>query len=723
MIVDGGALELDAEHALREADRALRPADHTGPMSETASTNPSTVEAEHLDVGHLVTEVETVWIPMADGRRLAARLFLPRDADERPAPAVLEYIPYRRRDGTRLGDEAMHRWFAAHGYASVRVDIAGMGDSDGEVEDEYALREQDDGLAVIAWLAEQTWCSGAVGMIGISWGGFNGLQIAARRPPALRAVISLCSTVDRYHGDVHYTGGCVNEENLEWGGYFFAMHGFPPDPAVVGERWRDMWIERIERAMLPPARWLEHQHRDDFWRHGSVIEDLSSIEVPVLAVSGWADGYTAAVFDLVEGLGAVGTPCKGIIGPWGHKYPQDGVPGPAVGFLQEADRWFGEWLRGEERGVTADPAMRMWLEESIEPTGHVAMHPGRWIGFVDWPPGGPAAPTTWQLRHGRLGPGLDDADDAHRTIVRSPVTTGMSAGQWCAYGLGKIAPELPVDQRYEDAGSAVFDSTPLDEPIHLAGRPSITVRVAADRPTAQMTVRLCDVHPDGTSERLGYGVINLCHHADHEHPSALVPGEPVDVSVTLKGIAHTVPVGHRLRVAISSCYWPMIWPAPELTTLTLFDAHCRLSLPIVAEVDELPPDLFGPPQDARHGPVTVVRPGAERRWTHHDLDERRTDVIASRDDGVYVLDDVGTEQSFTRVRSHSIVEGEPTSARATVSSRASYRRVDWDVRVEADIEMTCTVDTFVLTGRLAGFDHDELAVERHFRHEIPRRHV
>ena len=197
---------------------------------------------QHVEVSHLVDEVETAWIPMRDGRRLAARIFLPRTAGSEPVPVVLEYIPYRRRDGTRLGDEAMHRWFAAQGFACARVDIAGTGDSDGLVQDEYAPREQDDGLEVIAWLAEQPWSSGSVGMIGISWGGFNALQLAARRPPALRAVISVCSTVDRYRGDVHFTGGCLNEENLEWGAYFFTMQGLPPDPEVVGEdRWRQLW--------------------------------------------------------------------------------------------------------------------------------------------------------------------------------------------------------------------------------------------------------------------------------------------------------------------------------------------------------------------------------------------------------------------------------------------------------------------------------------------------
>jgi uncharacterized protein len=690
-------------------------------MLDDGSPDNARPSIEHVDVSELIDELETVWIPMPDGRQLAARLFLPRSATAQPVPVILEYIPYRRRDGTRLGDEGMHRWFAAQGFACARVDIAGMGDSDGHVEDEYAAREQADGVAVIAWLAAQPWCSGAVGMIGISWGGFNGLQIAAQQPPALRAVVSLCSTVDRYHGDVHYAGGCVNEENLEWGGYFFAMHGFPPDPLIVGERWREMWLDRLQQAILPPAEWLGHQHRDDFWRHGSVIEDLSAIQVPVLAVSGWADGYTGTVFDLVEGLGASGTVCKGIVGPWGHKYPQDGIPGPAIGFLQEAARWWNQWLREEPTGVGDDPAMRLWLESSITPAGHVDEHPGRWIAFADWPEGGAVAPTTWFPHDGHLLPTATTVE--HRTTVRSPVTTGISAGQWCAYGLGKIAPELPVDQRYDDAGSVVFDSATLTEPLHLVGLPTMRLRVAADQPSAQVAVRLCDLHPDGTSERISYGVFNLCHHASHEHPQALIPGVDVDVHIPLQVLAHTVPAGHRLRVAISTCYWPMIWPSPQLTTLTLNDAHCRIDLPIITAPLPLVTDPFAAPQDAIASGITYSQPSADRRWTHHDLDERRTDVIALRDDGVFVLDDIGTEQSFTRVRTHSIVEGDPTSARASVVSRATYRRDDWDVRVEADITMSCTVDHFIVDGRLAGYDHDVLAAERTFHYDIPRNHV
>ncbi|MFN0280792.1 MAG: CocE/NonD family hydrolase [Kineosporiaceae bacterium] len=672
---------------------------------------------DHVEVSELVEEVETAWIPMRDGRRLAARLFLPSARTE-PAPVVLEYIPYRRRDGTRLGDEAMHRWFAAQGFACARVDVAGTGDSEGFVQDEYAPREQDDGLEVIAWLASQPWSSGAVGMIGISWGGFNALQIAARRPPALRAVISLCSTVDRYRGDVHFTGGCLNEENLEWGAYFFTMQGLPPDPEVVGEdRWRQMWRHRIDQATLPPAQWLRHQRRDSFWKHGSVVEDLSAVEVPVLAVSGWADGYTGGVFDLVEGLRPT---ARGIIGPWGHKYPQDGVPGPAIGFLQEATRWWDRWLRGVDTGVETDPAMRMWLQESVPPEGHLPQRPGRWIGMDDWRPDDPPR-SPWLLGDGRFG--------AHVTSTRgsasvcSPQTTGLSGGQWCAYGLGKIAPELPLDQRDDDAGSLVFDSDVLVGPLHLIGRPSVRLRVSSDQPTAFVAVRLNDVHPDGTSERLSYGILNLCHRDGHEEPAALEPGQVYEVEVSMKGIAQTVPVGHRVRLAISTSHWPMIWPSPHRATVMVHEQGSAAFLPTYDDVSSLGSGGFGPPQDAVTGPVTVLRDGRETRWVRRDLGERTTQFVASRDDGVYVLDDIGTAQSFTRVRSSSIGDGDPTSARADVECRATYRRDGWDVRVETDISLTCTAREFVMTARLGAYDGGELFAERRFEYAIDRDHV
>ena len=240
---------------------------------------------------------------MSDGTRLAARIWLPEDAEDDPVPAILEYLPYRKGDAFAKRDSYHHPYFAGHGYAGVRVDLRGSGDSDGILLDEYLPQEQDDGLEVIAWLAEQPWCSGTVGMIGISWGGFNGLQVAARRPPALKAVISMCASDDRYSDDVHYVGGCVLAvDMLQWAATMLTLCAQPPDPAAVGEGWRETWHERMERTPPYVEAWLGHQRRDDYWRQGSVCEDYAQIEAPVYAVGGWADGYSNAVPRLVAGL-------------------------------------------------------------------------------------------------------------------------------------------------------------------------------------------------------------------------------------------------------------------------------------------------------------------------------------------------------------------------------------------------------------------------------------
>ncbi|HEY5738795.1 MAG TPA: CocE/NonD family hydrolase, partial [Gammaproteobacteria bacterium] len=299
-----------------------------------------------------IEEIENLYIPLADGTRLAARLWLPTDARRDPVPAILEYIPYRKRDFMRLRDEPIHRYYAGHGYAAIRVDLRGSGDSEGLLEDEYLPREQLDALEVIDWLAAQPWCDGKVGMTGISWGGFNALQVAAHRPPALRAIITLCASDDRYADDAHFMGGCLLNENQIWGTAFFANNALPPDPALAGDRWREMWLRRLEANRPFPALWLRHQRRDDYWKQGSVCEDFSRIGCAVYAVGGWADGYSNAVPRLLAGLEC---PRKGLIGPWAHTFPHNGIPGPAIGYLQEALRWWDHWLKGSDDGIMDEP--------------------------------------------------------------------------------------------------------------------------------------------------------------------------------------------------------------------------------------------------------------------------------------------------------------------------------------------------------------------------------
>ena len=331
---------------------------------------------------HKVREIPNIFIPLPDRTQLAARLWLPIDADKQPVPAVLEYLPYRKRDGTIVRDALTHPYLAGHGYACLRVDMRGNGDSDGIMLDEYAEQELADGEAVIAWLVQQPWCTGKVGMMGISWGGFNGLQVAARRPPGLKAIITLCSTDDRYSDDIHYKGGCLLNENLGWSATMFAYSSRPPDPALVGDRWREMWLARLQAEPLLAIPWLEHPHRDAYWKHGSVCEDIGAIDAAVLAIGGWNDAYTNAVPRLVSSMKA---PVKGIIGPWAHKYPHFAVPEPRIGFLQEALRWWDRHLKGIDTGVDQDPAFRTYIMDPRRPGAAVTHIPGRWVSDQVWP--------------------------------------------------------------------------------------------------------------------------------------------------------------------------------------------------------------------------------------------------------------------------------------------------------------------------------------------------
>ncbi len=659
-----------------------------------------------------VENIEIAWIAMADGRKLAARLLLPRN---RPLklPCIFEYIPYRRRDGTRIRDDETHYWFAAQGYAVARVDIAGSGDSEGLIQDEYHSREQDDGVEIIAWLAAQIWCNGAVGMIGISWGGFNGLQVAARRPPALKAVVSIASTVDRYADDVHYMGGCLLNDSLDWGGYFFTCGSLPPDPEIVGwERWQDMWKYRLDNLDCYPMLWMEHQRRDAFWKHGSVCEDYTKIEIPVLNVSGWADGYTAAVFRCVENLPGA----KGIAGPWGHKYPHVGIPGPAIGFLQECKRWFDRWLKGKPTGVEDDPPLRLFLQESQSPKPHFDQRKGKWIGLPSWP---------WKnIRTEKLylGNGTLGARPirAKPLVVKSSQSTGLTSGEWCAYGLGKIAPELPIDQREDDAQSLCFDGEVLKKPISIVGRTYVRLRIAADKRQAQVAARLNAIHPDGKVERLTYGLLNLSHRDSHEKPSPLKPGQFYDVTVELNEIATTVPAGHQLRLAVSTSYWPIAWPSPEAATLAIDPSKSIVELPRLISESGLAPVKFAPVEMATLAPVTVKDAGVETRHVILDIDKQRVNFTIKRNDGSYVIDDIGTEVSLTKLKDFAVSRDGALPPHSLVETTVHFRRGDWDARAETQLSMTSDKTHFHMEGQSRTFINGKPFITREFKRSFKR---
>ncbi|WP_290785102.1 CocE/NonD family hydrolase [Halomonas sp.] len=662
-----------------------------------------------------VQEEET-WIPLADGTRLAARIWRPVDADRHPVPAILEYLPYRKRDLTAERDVQSHPYWAGHGYAGVRVDIRGTGDSDGVLTDEYLPSELEDGLEILAWLEAQPWCTGEVGMIGISWGGFNGLQIAALRPRQLKAVITLCFTDDRYADDIHHMGGCLLGDNLSWASTMFDGNACPPDPDLVGERWREMWLERLDGSGLWLSQWLAHQRRDDYWKHGSVCEDYSAIQCPVYAVSGWADGYCNAVFRVLERLSV---PRKGLVGPWAHKYPHLGVPGPAIGFLQESLRWWDHWLKGIDTGIMDEPMVRVWMQESVPPSARYDERPGRWIAEPSWPSPN-ILPASFRLTAGHdLLPEADGQDDDSTLDIRSPLSVGLYAGKWCSYN---APPDLPHDQRDEDGGSLIFQTPRLDASLEIFGAPTVELEISADQPVAMVALRLSDIAEDDKATRVSYGLLNLTHRDSNEFPEPLEPGKRYRVSIPLKHIAQQFAAGHAIRLALSTSYWPLAWPAPNPVRLTILPGRCRLVLPVRAPrpAEEATLPAFGEPEGASPMAKTLLQPTQESWQVIRDLANDRTTLEVINDEGRYRIDDIDLEISARVTERYQYSYGSYDSLSGWTEWQRSFKRGDWEVRTLTRTLMTSDADNFRLRATLDAWEGDTRIFARTWDETIPR---
>ena len=652
-----------------------------------------------------VREIEHTWIALADGTRLAARIWLPEDAEDDAVPAILEFLPYRKTDGTAIRDAARQPYLAGFGYAAVRVDLRGTGESDGMLTDEYTEQEQEDALVVLAWLREQPWCDGTLGMWGISWGGFNSLQIAARRPPGLGAIVTLCSTDDRYADDVHYRGGCVlGLDMLHWASSMLTWNARPPDPRLYGGGWREAWLERLETLTPWIEHWLGHQRRDGYWQHGSVCEDYGAIECPVYAVGGFADGYTNAVPRLLAGLSA---PRKGLVGPWAHAFPDDALPGPSIGFLQECVRWFDHWLKGAENGVMDEPMLRVWMQDSVEPKPQYELRPGRWVAEPAWP-SPHVGSRIWELPL-----------DGPRSLL-GVQTNGTEAGVWTSEGQSA---DLAGDQRPDDAVSLAFDSEPLAEPLEILGFPEVAVGLAVDEPSALVAVRLCDVFPDGTSALVTRGLLNLAHRESHEHPSPLESGRRYEARVPLDFTAYSLPAGHRLRVAVSPTYWPWAWPSPEPVTLTLHAGRLELpERPPRSEDADLPD--FEEPEHSAPLPVEAVAAGPGGRSLRRDLATGVVEQVFDWDlGGAQRLVDIDLDTSDASHTVYSIREGDPLSASVRFHATSGMGRGEWSMRSEVTSAMTSDAEAFHVTTLLEVYEGAARILARTWSHRFPRDHV
>jgi predicted acyl esterase len=556
--------------------------------------------------------MQQAWIPMKDGVRLAATLYMPDGAKSGETfPALLEYLPYRKDDGTAAGDYPKHSYFARRGYVSVRVDIRGFGASEGAPpEREYSEQEQVDGEQVIAWLASQPWSNGNVGMFGISWGGFTAMQMAMRHPPALKAILAAHATAELFHDDVHYIDGIAHidefELNMDMAEGWAGAPEYSLDENVLGPRFDS-----------PPwsLLYLRHQHDGPFWRER--VRPLNQITIPTFLIGGLQDGYRDNVPDMLMKSKA---PIKAIVGPWNHSWPDQPDFGPQVEWRDQAVRWFDHWLKGRDTGVQNDPRLVIYMQHSHPPDPSLHAVPGEWRREDVWPPRDAKATTFFLQANHTLAESA--AGNAMHHLKYVP-TVGVEAGFWWG--------ELLSDPRPVDAFSLVYDSAPLESEVAILGRPHALLQASATAPLADWFARLSDVAPDGSVTQITGAGINGAQRDSMSEPRDLEPGKvyPLDIEMHLTSWAF--PKGHRIRVAVSNALWPMMLPTPYNMTTSLElggSEGSRLVLPVVP-VQGNPAPEFSPPQPSEErtdiksegfpwpGDWTLERDEAHQKATVH----------------------------------------------------------------------------------------------------------
>jgi uncharacterized protein len=606
-------------------------------------------------------------IPMRDGTELAATLYLPAEPAG-PVPALLEYLPYRKDDAMLARDYELYAYLATHGYAGARVDIRGTGSSDGDLpEGEYTEQEQLDAEDVIAWLAAQPWCTGAVGMWGISWGGFNAIQVALRRPPALRAIIAVDASDDLFHDDVHYIDGLLHiDEYVVMIDHLNALPptpGFPVDSLAFARRFdSEPWL----------MTWLARQQDGPYWRRASLRPDYGRLTVPAFLIGGWYDGYRDSVPRM---LAAAPAPVKIMIGPWNHTFPHNAVPGPAIEWRADAVRWWDHWLKGAENGIMSEPPVTVYVRHWHPPDPDLAQIPGRWRAEAAFPPGRTA------YRAWYCGPERNlsaDPPGAGSAELRYVASAGVEAGHWWG--------ELTVDQRGVDAFSLVFDSPPLAEDVEILGFPLVELHGSADAEPLHWFGRLCDVAPDGTVTLVTGGGRpgrpDPLRDAGSLPGSAGLPARPAGgappaagaLPLELHVTSWVFPRGHRIRLALSNAMWPMIWPTPRPATATvrLGPDGTRLVLPVV------------PADPAAGRPVPVFAepgPGEQPPGIRHWGDMVPVRWNLQRDDtgaaAIWWRGSTGTEFPWGRVVDeeylrYSVHDARPASASAHGEARTEF---------------------------------------------------
>ena len=608
-----------------------------------------------------VSETDHLWIEMPDGVRLAARLWRP--VTQQPVPAILEYIPYRKTDMVRARDERNHPYFAAHGYACIRVDMRGSGDSEGHMPDMYAPAELGDARQVIEWLAVQPWCNGRVGMFGTSWGGTASLQASINAPAPLKAAIAVCATHDRFEDDIHYMGGCVLSDTFEWGATLPSILASPPSLNVWPD-WKSLWKDRIDNLTFPLENWLREEGRGDYWRHGSVVHTADTLSVPILSVGGWSDRYSNSVMSLVDARPDL---VWGVVGPWGHHYPDHGSPGPAIGFQKLALEWGDHLLKPEQPDTPDWPRLRVWMREFDTPGDTLIQRAGRWVQS------GPASRESvmqdWDLST------LKSSDGNAPWRIPADPTVGQTAGDTGYFGR---TGGLPLDQSADDVRSLVFETAPLAQDVIIYGSVALTLNGKPGDNPGLIIARLSDVNPEGVAARITYGVRNLSLDENLDRRPSTAKTGKFNADIRFHSTAYRVRKGHSLRLALSSSYWPLLHTTTPTPDIQLERATLRLPV-----LPDEPADLSKPLPPAQDLPVqnrhSTDAPDPLSRWTQ--TTENRIETGWHQPLLKTTYDQTETVFSYETSMTHSLDTSDVVEQKTSVRHKMVFERPDGTAEV------------------------------------------
>lgn len=662
-----------------------------------------------------IKEIENTWIIMQDGTRLAARIWMPENSEKNPVPCIFEYIPYRKRDFTSQRDEGMHKYFAGRGYACIRVDMRGSGDSDGVLMDEYLPIEQADGLEVINWIIAQDWCDGNVGMIGLSWGAIATLQMATHSPKALKAIVPVGASIDRYYDDAGYFAGAYLGETIGWGAVMFAYNTFPPDPAVVGKaNWKQHWLNRLEKVPSYLSIWLDHPRRDAYWLQGTVVDKFDQIKCPIYVVSGWNDCWPNTVLRVMQ---KAKSPVWGMSGIWGHKYPHLPFPGPGMNFLDEICRFWDKHLQGIDNGFEQTSPLNLYVQTQVPADPKHVYRDGYWVAEPAWPSPN-VEQQTWYFESKQLS---KNPAKAGEDSICSGLHVGYCSGEYMPLSLDPELEQMPMEQSREDAESLVYQTEEFREKMVIMGTSIANLRVKSDHSCGLVAVRLCDVDPEGKVSLVSYGVLNLAQRNGREDFSLVKAGRYYDVQMRLNDIAHEIQQGHKLRLSISANYFPMAWPLGEKCTITIDCKSSDLILPIRHKPDRelpVPETYFQPPKSAKIDEREEISPCKSEKNIQRN--GSRTVMRISEKGGR--VRNIATDWTYGRdsFQTYVVDDDEPLKTTATYETKAYFKRGDFEAGTQSVMVISCDEKDFILEAEIKAFHLGEAIFERSYEEYIPR---